>query len=127
MLNIFDFGANWEEFSKRRVDQQRLGTACQSLQSLLENESLAGKSFLDVGCGSGLFSIAAHRLGGIQKIAFVATKLDQVLPLRIERNWPNCSGQWSINGGSISAVLNEHALPSARLFQPNLIRTIQSD
>jgi len=68
MINIFDFGANWEEFSKRRVDQQRLGVACESLRSLLENESLVGKSFLDVGCGSGLFSIAAHRLGATRVV-----------------------------------------------------------
>ena len=59
----FDFGSNWAEFSKRRVDRERLKIACDSLQSLMEKESLAGKSFLDVGCGSGLFSIAAHRLG----------------------------------------------------------------
>ena len=63
MFSIFDFGANWEEFSKRRIDRQRLEMACESLQFLLEKKSLAGKSFLDVGCGSGLFSIAAHQLG----------------------------------------------------------------
>jgi 2-polyprenyl-3-methyl-5-hydroxy-6-metoxy-1,4-benzoquinol methylase len=42
--------------------------ACESLQSLLEKKSLAGKSFLDVGCGSGLFSIAAHQLGATRVI-----------------------------------------------------------
>jgi 2-polyprenyl-6-hydroxyphenyl methylase/3-demethylubiquinone-9 3-methyltransferase len=68
MFDIFDFGANWEEFSKRRVDSRRLEIACESLQSLLEKQSLAGKSFLDVGCGSGLFSIAAHRLGAIKVV-----------------------------------------------------------
>jgi SAM-dependent methyltransferase len=68
MFNIFDFGANWEEFSKRRVDSRRLDIACESLQSLLEKQSFAGKSFLDVGCGSGLFSIAAHRLGAMKVV-----------------------------------------------------------
>ena len=63
MSNIFNFGSNWEEFSKRRVDQRRLEMARDSLQSLLGKPSLIGKSFLDVGCGSGLFSIAAHQLG----------------------------------------------------------------
>ena len=63
MFSIFDFGANWEGFSKRRIDRQRLEMACESLQFLLEKKSLAGKSFLDVGCGSGLFSIAANQLG----------------------------------------------------------------
>ena len=63
MFSVFDFGSNWEEFSKRRVDRRRLEIACESLQSLLGKKSFAGRSFLDVGCGSGLFSIAAHQLG----------------------------------------------------------------
>jgi len=68
MFGIFDFGANWEEFSKCRVDHRRVELACQSIQSLLEQESLIGKSFLDIGCGSGLFSIAAHRLGATRVV-----------------------------------------------------------
>jgi 2-polyprenyl-6-hydroxyphenyl methylase/3-demethylubiquinone-9 3-methyltransferase len=59
----FDFGKNWQAFSEQRVDTDRLVLACQSLHSLLQKDSLAGLSFLDVGCGSGLFSIAAYRLG----------------------------------------------------------------
>ena len=45
MFSIFDFGANWEEFSKWRIDRQRLEMACESLKSLLEKKSLAGKEF----------------------------------------------------------------------------------
>jgi len=45
-----------------------LELACESLQSLLEKKSFAGKSFLDVGCGSGLFSIAAHQLGATKVV-----------------------------------------------------------
>jgi len=59
----FDFGANWQAFSDALISEQRLATAMQSLQRLLERESLEGVSMLDVGCGSGLFSLAAHCLG----------------------------------------------------------------
>lgn len=59
----FDFGSNWQAFSGQRVDNQRLTLATRSLQSLLQRDTLRGLSFLDVGCGSGLFSIAAHQLG----------------------------------------------------------------
>ena len=62
-MKQFDFGKNWQAFSEQRVDTDRLALACQSLHSLLQKDSLAGLSFLDVGCGSGLFSIAAYRLG----------------------------------------------------------------
>lgn len=63
VIRMFDFGLNWEAFSRRQLDTQRLTLAVQSLQSLLQLESLQGMSFLDVGCGSGLFAIAAHQLG----------------------------------------------------------------
>ena len=62
-MKQFDFGKNWQAFSEQRVDTDRLALACESLHSLLQKDSLAGLSFLDVGCGSGLFSIAAYRLG----------------------------------------------------------------
>ena len=68
MFKNFDFGSNWSEFSKRHVDCQRLEMACESLRALLGTENIAGKSLIDVGCGSGLFSIAAHRLGAAKVV-----------------------------------------------------------
>ncbi len=68
MFRIFDFGSNWEDFSKRHIDRRRLEAACESLRSLLAKENIEGKSFLDVGCGSGLFSIAAHQLGATKVV-----------------------------------------------------------
>ncbi|MFH1913873.1 MAG: class I SAM-dependent methyltransferase [Pseudomonadota bacterium] len=46
----------------RHLDQDRLRQAEQSLAALL-GPNLKGKSFLDIGCGSGLFSLAARNLG----------------------------------------------------------------
>lgn len=68
MFYIFDFGSNWGEFSKRRVDRRRLEIACESLRELLKLENLKGKKFLDIGCGSGLFSLAAHQLGAAKVV-----------------------------------------------------------
>ena len=62
-LKLFDFGSNWDAFSEQRIDGQRLIGAVHSLSALLQRDSLKGVSFLDVGCGSGLFAIAAHKLG----------------------------------------------------------------
>jgi SAM-dependent methyltransferase len=58
----FDFGSNWLAFSEHRLDNVRLEIAKQSLVELIEQESIKDSSFLDVGCGSGLFSLAAHQL-----------------------------------------------------------------
>lgn len=58
----FEFGANWTRFLEV-LDDGRIGRAEQSLQQMLETGSLAGQTFLDAGSGSGLFSLAARRLG----------------------------------------------------------------
>ncbi len=61
---MFKFGENWASFS-RQLDEDRINTARQSLISLFGENELKGKSFLDIGCGSGLFSIAAAQLGAV--------------------------------------------------------------
>ena len=58
----FQFGHNWSKFLGRLKEGQ-IAAAEASLCSMLELPSLRGKTFLDVGSGSGLFSLAAYRLG----------------------------------------------------------------
>ena len=64
----FEFGKNWEQFSGL-VDESRLAHARSRLASLLQMSDLAGRSFLDIGCGSGLHSLAALQMGADRLVA----------------------------------------------------------
>ncbi|MEO7392827.1 MAG: class I SAM-dependent methyltransferase [Ramlibacter sp.] len=58
----FAFGKNWARFLSL-MSEERIADAVSSLQHMLEIEDLQGRTFLDIGSGSGLFSLAARRLG----------------------------------------------------------------
>ncbi len=60
----FEFGANWKSFS-RTLNDERIQEAERSLKYMLGVNNLHNKRFLDIGSGSGLFSLAAKRLGAI--------------------------------------------------------------
>lgn len=59
---MFKFGENWASFSLQ-LQEEQIEIAMSSLESLFGKGTLIGKSFLDIGCGSGIFAIAAARLG----------------------------------------------------------------
>jgi SAM-dependent methyltransferase len=59
----FDFGRNWAEYS-HLIDERAVARAKSGLDKLGLRD-LAGKTFLDIGSGSGIHSLAAARSGAI--------------------------------------------------------------
>ena len=58
----FEFGRNWSRFLAR-MNEDRIQQAQTSVATLLHSSDLQSQRFLDAGSGSGLFSLAAYRLG----------------------------------------------------------------
>jgi len=58
----FEFGKNWQLFLKT-INNEKIDRAKISLENLILSNDLSNKTFLDIGSGSGLFSLSAYKLG----------------------------------------------------------------
>ncbi len=109
--NRFRFGRNWARFLEQ-MNEERILQARLSLCRTLGVETLAGKTFIDVGCGSGLFSLAARQLGA-QVVSFdfdpesvaCAKKLKQTF-FKADDAWQICEG--SVLDGKFLTEFGEH-------------------
>jgi len=107
----FTFGENWSRFLSV-LDDNRIREAENSLKEKLEVTSLAGKTFLDIGSGSGLFSLAARRLGArVHSFDFDPKSVACAVELR-RRYFPD-DADWMIEEGS---ALDSNYLSSLGTF-----------
>lgn len=94
----FEFGKNWSRFLTL-LNEQRIATAETSLKRFLGVEDLHGKTFLDIGSGSGLFSLAARRLGArVHSLDYDPHSVACTTELR--RRYFNNDPSWSIDHAS---------------------------
>lgn len=94
----FEFGKNWARFLST-LDDEKILKAEQSLREMLEVQDLRGKRFLDIGSGSGLFSLAARRLGAtVHSFDYDPNSVGCTQELR-RRYFPD-SPEWVVEQGS---------------------------
>jgi len=60
---FFNFGKNWQAYSAHSLNNQKFNEALGSLRDLIGEGKIKNSKFLDVGCGSGIFAIAASKIG----------------------------------------------------------------
>jgi SAM-dependent methyltransferase len=107
----FPFGANWRQFLET-VDNRIVDEAIHSLRTGLGVESLSQRTFLDLGSGSGLFSLAAWRLGA--RVVSLDLDPDSVACTgELKRRAAAEDSQWRVLTGS---VLDQQLLQSLGQF-----------
>lgn len=66
----FSFGKNWATFIESHFEESRVQNSMKVFQDFTSLSSLKGKSFIDIGCGSGLHSLSAFKLGVKEIVSF---------------------------------------------------------
>src|SRR6185295_12730584 len=99
LADRFQFGENWWSFLKT-LDEARIAEAQRSLSTMLGRESLEGLTFLDVGCGSGLFSLAAMRLGAARVHSFDFDPMIVACAESLRQRFFAGTSAWTIEQGS---------------------------
>ena len=107
----FEFGKNWTRFLFS-LNNERIAEAEKSLKEMLGVKTLVGKSFLDIGSGSGLFSLAARRLGA-RVHSFDYDPQSVACTAELKRRFFTKDTNWTIEEGSI---LDQGYIRSLRVF-----------
>lgn len=94
----YSFGENWARFLAL-LDDEKIRLAERSLRDMLEIATFEGKSFLDVGSGSGLFSLSARRLGA-RVHSFDYDSRSVACTLELKRKFFDEDPLWVIEEGS---------------------------
>lgn len=107
----FQFGTNWKQFLST-LDNGQIIAAEESIKRMLEADDLHGQTFVDVGSGSGLSSLAARRLGAIVH-SFDYDPESVVCTRRLKDQFFPNDPDWIIDSGS---VLDSHWLHSLQQY-----------
>lgn len=97
----FSFGSNWLDYVDSSFDKKKAESAKQSLITMLKCQDLSGKVFLDIGCGSGLFSLAANSLGADHVVSFDYDPNSVLASKKLKEQFKIPDSQWEIYKGDV--------------------------
>lgn len=96
----FQFGENWRSFLSV-LTEQRIAEATASLREMLDEETLAGHAVLDLGSGSGLFSLAAVRLGAGRVRAVDVDEDSVAATAAVKERYAHQASHWTVERGDV--------------------------
>lgn len=96
---MFEFGKNWNNYSKK-IRSKNIHISIDDLKYYL-GIKLKNKKFLDIGCGSGLSSLAACKLGA-RVTSFDVDNLSTATTIALKKKYLSSSKKWKIlNHGNV--------------------------
>jgi 2-polyprenyl-6-hydroxyphenyl methylase/3-demethylubiquinone-9 3-methyltransferase len=96
----FSFGRNWKKYVSD-LDESNVREAINSFRDFTGFADLKGESFLDLGCGSGLNSIVALRLGARRVVSIDLDENSVQCATRLRDRLAPDAQSWTIAQGSV--------------------------
>jgi SAM-dependent methyltransferase len=108
----FGFGANWADYVEKNFSDERVNISQRHLLGFLKLGDLRGRTFLDIGCGSGLHSLAALRANAEKVVSFDYDH-DSVVTTNRLREMSGSPSNWTVLQGSVLDDAFMATLPKA--------------
>ena len=105
----FAFGANWLRFLDT-IDDARIDEAVRSMRDFLGTDDLKGQTVLDLGSGSGLFSLAATRLGAERVHSVDFDPASVACTDEVRRRFADPAATWTVARGDATDAAFMHDL-----------------
>ena len=107
----FGFGRNWADFISRHFNEARVESSRLHLLKALRAQTFDGLSFLDIGCGSGLHSLAALRSGAAKVTGFDFDPDSVATSLTVREMAAGNDPRWTAEQGSVLDPARMQSLP----------------
>jgi SAM-dependent methyltransferase len=96
----YGFGKNWTRFVEKSATPERVDVARRHILAFIGRDNLNGLDFLDIGCGSGIHSLAAYR-AGVGKIRGFDYDENSVNATNIMRRSAGEPRNWTVERGDV--------------------------
>lgn len=96
----FAFGDNWRAYS-RLIDEEKIAKAVAGMSRLLPEGEVRGRRLLDIGCGSGLHSLSALRLGASHVHALDIDPASAATARDVLETWGPKGASWTVETLSV--------------------------
>lgn len=96
----FSFGANWQAYLKANLSPETVRAARDDIVDWLGEETVRGRTVVDIGSGSGIHSLAFHQLGARELVSFDYDP-NSVAATRSLWEQAGCPSNWRVLHGSV--------------------------